>query len=119
MIAYAIYTDYTTWLGGRTPVLTSTDFSFYALAATFKIYSATFGNIPNTIPENVKQCTCALAEEIYKLEQRKGISSENNDGYSISYDTTVTADGVIEDIIRTMLVDYNLADTNLLYRGLN
>ena len=67
---------------------------------------------PSTVPNEVKYAVCEIADMYNKEELRAGISSENNDGYSVTYDKSRTAENKAYDIA----VLY-LANTGLLYRG--
>ncbi|MBO5059978.1 MAG: hypothetical protein J6C82_03600 [Clostridia bacterium] len=61
--------------------------------------------------ERVKLCVCEMAELLYEEGQRTGISSENNDGYSVSYEK-----GDIKSKLY-QIAQVQLFGTDLLYRG--
>ena len=65
------------------------------------------------ITDDIKLCICEIAEALYTAESRKGISSENNDGYSVTYDK----DGASSDKVITEIAKRYLAGTDLLFRG--
>lgn len=67
---------------------------------------------PSHVPDEVKYAVCEIADMYNTEELRDGISSENNDGYSVTYDKSRTAENKAYDIA----VLY-LASTGLLYRG--
>lgn len=68
--------------------------------------------IPSDIPDAVKYAVCEIAD-IYAAEERhSGIASENNDGYSVTYDRSRSVDTQVYDIAAVYL-----AKTGLLYRG--
>lgn len=67
---------------------------------------------PSSIPDEVKFAVCEIADIYNTEETRDGITSENNDGYSVSYDKSRSIENKVYDIA----VLY-LADTGLLYRG--
>lgn len=62
--------------------------------------------------ENLKDCCCEIADCIYVCSARGGIVSENNDGYSVTYDKQS-----INNKAYTIALRY-LAGSGLLYRGL-
>ena len=61
--------------------------------------------------ESVRFCICELAEFLYKQDNISGIKSENNDGYSVSYQD--------RDIKKEALkiIEMYLSETDFLYRG--
>ncbi len=61
--------------------------------------------------ERVKMCICEIAECIYEESKRRGIVSENNDGYSVRYENRDTKAKV------NNIAALWLSGTNLLYRG--
>ncbi|MBQ8825633.1 MAG: hypothetical protein IJ007_00890 [Oscillospiraceae bacterium] len=67
---------------------------------------------PDTVPDCVKYAVCEIAD-LYAIESsRDGISSESNDGYSVSYDKSKTFESKAFDIAYTYL-----SGTGLLFRG--
>ena len=61
----------------------------------------------------VKDAVCAVAEEYAAEEARGGIQSENNDGYSVTYEGGAKS----AEEKRYAIVRENLAHTGLMYRG--
>lgn len=61
--------------------------------------------------EDVKLCICEIAELLYKNNLSAGILSENNDGYSVSYEKR----NVRNQILHT--AKCYLSGTGLLFRG--
>ncbi len=61
--------------------------------------------------ENVKFCILEIAELLYKNNMADGILSENNDGYSVSYEKR----NVRNQILHT--AKCYLQGTGILYRG--
>ena len=123
MANFAIYSDYTAYLQGRSVIISSTDFPYYATKATQAIRNNTFGNIDETsISEEVKNCTCEIAELYYSNDLLKAsnshgaITSEKVGGHSISYADGKTSKSVFDDEVRQVIRD-NLMSTGLLYRG--
>lgn len=70
----------------------------------------TFGRV--TVPDtNVKLAVCAVCDTLQAHSGHEGIASENNDGYSVNYET-----GAIQSAIYNAAALFLPAD--LLYRGL-
>ena len=80
-----------------------------ALKATKYIDKITFGRADEA-DENVKYAVCAIVDEMYKSEARRGIAAESNDGYSISY---IKNNGT-ENLYKTAKL---FLPPELLYRG--
>lgn len=57
---------------------------------------------------------CEMAETLFVAHARKGIASENNDGYSVTY--TNNEDSNLQKELLDIAKRY-LSETNLLYRG--
>lgn len=121
------YVDYNYYLNnylqGREPVIPTASFGFYSMKATNEIR----GRIYNTlilIDEDVKNCTCDLAEFFYREDvaeqsitktSAKGISSESVGEYSVTYATSkseeysqTNRDVKISSILRTWLGNKNM-----------
>lgn len=61
--------------------------------------------------ECVRFCICEIAEFLYKQENTSGIKSENNDGYSVSYQER----DINNEILK--IAEIYLSETDFLYRG--
>lgn len=61
-----------------------------------------------------KCAVCEMSEILYADEKRNGKTSENTDGYSVSYDTGKSLERSLYDVVRVYL-----GDTGLLYSGVN
>lgn len=59
-------------------------------------------------PMQAKTALCEMCDYAYKYEKRDGKTSENNDGYSVSYDTGKTLDSVLYGIAETYLINTGL-----------
>ena len=121
------YLDYRTYksLGGT---LEETPFNLLEYNARKKIDERTFGRLIGieTIPQELKLCTYELINTLDSYSSyttgNKGISSENTDGYSISYqkpskEIIETLDKEIEYIIVTYLANTEINSLPVLYRG--
>lgn len=62
--------------------------------------------------DNVVRCVCEIAELYYKQGARQGIASENNDGFSVSYN------GASAEKAAAGIAAVYLEQTGLLYRGI-
>ena len=61
--------------------------------------------------ECVRFCICEIAEFLYLQEKTAGISSENNDGYSVNYQER----DIKKEILK--IAETYLGGTDFLYRG--
>ena len=121
---YLTYAEYRQ-LGGN---LDEMPFNVLELRARKKVDERTFGRLKNLTSQitEVKTCIYQLIEsmQIHEKQKSKNISSENTDGYSISY---ITADRIsevvksksieLDDIIRTYLLGVIYNGEHLMYAG--
>lgn len=115
-VDYDFYTD--TYMGEEIP---EDSFERKSIEAEALINMITFGRIRkyNLSTEDlylVKMAICASAESYYRADQHKGIKSENNDGYSITYTDSE------ENAVRTNAIgaaDLYLSGTTLQNRMVN
>lgn len=130
-MTYADYNYYTRdYLLGRSPAVPEEEFLFWEREARRQIDAATFDRIPelSTIPEQVKECTCAITEFLYKAHTLSEaniaagiagpLASWSNDGNSGSIDVSqsiYTESGKKAEIRR--LIYLYLGNTGLLYAG--
>lgn len=82
MAAYADYLFYQNTYGGS--LVPEGEFQSLAIRATALISRLTFGRALMT--ENVKLAVCAAVDSLY-LPAGGVIASENNDGYSVTYES--------------------------------
>ncbi len=103
------------------------DYNFYIENGNSKIPSAEFplwetrgeycllGYVNSPLEEidapGLKPCVCHISDLLYENGKRLGISSENNDGYSVSYENSP----IEMEILR--IVKLYFGNTNYLYRG--
>lgn len=87
-------------------------FSLWEKRAEAVLMNVTSGKIKGQeILECVKFCICEIAEFLYKQENMSGIKSENNDGYSVSYQERDTKKEILK------IAEMYLSETDFLYRG--
>ena len=121
---YLTYQEYQL-LGGT---LEEMPFNLLEFNARKKIDERTFGRLVNKGQEykEVKLCVYNMITTLNSYSsydtQNKAISSENTDGYSISYGTpqksvTEAKNSELEDIIDTYLSNLIVDDVPVLYRG--
>lgn len=83
-----------------------------AVRAETRLDGYTFGRLPGSWPNKAKIAVCEMAECLYKHDKRDGKISENNDGYSVSYDTSQPLDSLLYGIAKVYL-----GDTEYMYLG--
>ena len=88
-------------------------FPLFERRAENELMFITDGKIKGKEDECIKVCICEMAEFLYKCLEKSGIKSENNDGYSVTYEQG--------DIKRELLkiAQVNLMGTELLFRGVD
>lgn len=123
MTVYADYNYYTTeYLAGKSAAVTAADFPYYAKQASAIIDQYTFGNIKaDNVPEEVKNCCCELAEQMYTADtseaaKKAGISSESVQGWSQSYESSEAQKTALRNTQRDCIYKW-LGNTGLLYSG--
>ncbi|MDO4272704.1 MAG: hypothetical protein Q4D16_03470 [Eubacteriales bacterium] len=129
---YADYNYYTSgYLLGRNPVIPEEVFPFWEKQAGKEIDKHTYGRLSRhteLISDDVKDCTCELAELLYQADsaaqqalQQGGaglLTSYSNDGDSGTFDlsqSSFTEEGKAKKT-REIIYKY-LANTGLLYAG--
>lgn len=87
------------------------EFERWERAAYFELSRITGGKSTQSLEECVKICICEIAELLYKMEMQGKIKSENNDGYSVTYQEGDTKNAL------TDIAKRYLSGTDYLYRG--
>ena len=123
MILYADYEYYTTTYKGS---LSKEEFEKSIMKASAYVRRITFGRADDNMKmEEVKLATCAVCELLANDEKvrskhlGRAVTSENTDGYSVSYEgggNGETADDLLKRNIFDTLLLY-LEPTRLLYMG--
>lgn len=130
-IEYQYYEE--KYLLGKEPVIPGTEFAFWEKQARMIIDERTFDRIKKDeklLSDKVRDCTCAIAEVLYRSEQitqnsvNQGVAgvmtSYSNDGQSASFDVSqskYTESGKKAEINRLMKL--YLWNTGLLYAGVH
>ena len=68
----------------------------------------TFNRIQEPWSNEIMAAACEMAECMYKYDKRDGKTAENNDGYSVSYDTSKPLDVLLYDIAKVYLANTGL-----------
>lgn len=123
---YEFYRD--TYLGDA---LSADDFARMELRAEEQLDAMTFGRIKSMdekfmteeLALNIRKAVCAMAEACKRSNPAyahipSGISSESNDGYSVSYGARSATEiqGDYKSVMKGLATQY-LASSGLLYRG--
>ena len=95
----------------RGNIIPAGEYVKYLRKADAYVGSLIFGRDPGDRVESVKLAVCNVAELLYLDEARGGVTSENVDGYSVSY-----GGSDIEKSIYDAAAVY-LADSGLMYAG--
>ena len=81
--------------------------------ATAELLRITDGKIKGRKTECVRFCVCEIAEFLYENERISKIRSENNDGYSVTYQER----DIKKEILK--IAETYLGETDFLYRGVD
>ena len=111
-VAYSFYTA--TYGGNR---ISQDDWKRISQKAEQRLDSFTFGRCSGdwageAWSNQAKCAVCEMAEIMQADEKRNGKTSENTDGYSVSYDTGKSLGSILYDVVRAYL-----ANTGLLNAG--
>ena len=111
---YLAYDDYMA-MGGKLGYI---EYEDYGYRAQDYLDTHTMGRLKNAvlIPDKVKRVLKRLTEIIYKYEIQPIITSESNEGMSVSYAVVKPVAEQMLDIIDT-LKDVEIDGIPLLYRG--
>ena len=111
-IAYEFY--YNGYNCGNDGLIPLQKFYYYITKAWRELESLLTSDCTAEHEEEVKFTACEIAEELYRFDDKRGVKSENIDGYSVTY-----ADEA--DIRKniTKIAARRLGDTGLLYLGVD
>lgn len=84
--------------------------SFYLQKASKIMDKYTCGDIIELDTNDLSFCCCEIADLLHKIETKEGISSENNDGWSVSYYDKDSKNQIMDILKIYIPVEY-------LYRG--
>lgn len=113
-VDYGFYAD---TYGGTN--ISEADWKRLSQKAIQRLRQFTFDRLPDDWSEesyaNQANCAvCEIAELLRADEERGGKTSENTDGYSVSYDTEKSLSGTLYDVARVYF-----ENTGLLYAGVD
>ena len=86
-------------------------FPLWEKRATAELLRITGGKIKGHKTECVRFCVCEIAEFLYENAKTSGMRSENNDGYSVTYQDR----DIKKEILK--IAETYLGETDFLYRG--
>ena len=114
---YSDFNFYAEKYGGK-KIENEADFKRFAEKSSAFIDLQTMGRLKTAslsedILYKVRLCECELADSFSVCERSTGLVSENNDGYSVTFEK-----GTSSDIHNRKTVAYYLWDTGFLYRGI-
>lgn len=98
--------------GGDTKIPASL-FPLFERRAENELIYITGGKIKGKDDECIKICICEMAEFLYECLEKSGLKSENNDGYSVTYQER----DIKQELLK--IAQVNLSDTELLFRGVD
>lgn len=103
----------------RGDVLTATSFDTAERDAEAYLHTITFGRVRNMeeIPDSVKKAICSMAEVVHRRIEEKSntVSSESNDGYSVTYVTATKEEDYKKELLSKAKMWLN--GTGLMYKG--
>lgn len=108
----ADYVFYNENYGGDTKI-PAASFPLWERRATGYLMQITGGKIEGKEDASIKLCICEMAEFLYECSKIGGIKSENNDGYSVSYQERDIKCEMIK------IAELHLGGTEFLYRGVD
>lgn len=98
----ADFTFYTRFCGGNTKI-PSAEYERWESSAELELERMTAGRAVGADGEKIKKCICEMAELMYREAQTDGVTSENNDGYSVTYNTEKSVNDRLCGIIKRYL----------------
>lgn len=116
MTQYANYNYYISTYKGTMP---EADFSRLSVIASMKIKANTFGRIDeNNIQDEVKYCTCVLADKLLTASKSENKTSETVGPWTVHYADSKSGQELIQSTLKEFLSEVYTEDgTPLLYRG--
>ena len=114
-----MYIEQAEYIAKGGTITDSTTFWKLEYKAEKEIDQRTFNRLKNqAIPDEVKYLMVELIDYMYSSGDYDGrVSSFNNDGLSITYDTNKSKNEPITELIDTYLANVVVNDKKLLYRG--
>ena len=88
-------------------------FPLFERRAENELIFITGGKIKGKDDECIKICICEMAEFLYDCLEKHGLKSENNDGYSVTYQER----DIKQELLR--IAKINLGTTEFLFRGVD
>ncbi|MCF0125459.1 MAG: hypothetical protein HUJ68_06865 [Clostridia bacterium] len=103
-------------MGGNMP---ESSFNRLSIEASAYIKRNTHNRInENNIPDEVKLCTCSLADKMKKYEKKKGKVSESVGSWSVNYQNNSEDENELYDVlVNFLLYVKDEKGESVLYRG--
>lgn len=115
MLSKLTYTFYfTIYNNGNKGILDDKLFPIYAVKSWRELEPLLTSTPTEEQSKKVLCAACEIAEELYKIENRRGVKSENIDGYSVTYADEIPLGKTVSNIAVR-----RLGDTGLLYMGVD
>lgn len=115
--AYSDYDFYTDTYKGE---LSETDYSRNVIRAHSELTNRTLGRTADDMEEALKYCECEIVDTIYNIKDAEssalGISSINNDGYTINYESSTDMSKAVSQKITEICVRWLTNPINLISR---
>lgn len=110
------------YLCGKSAVIDTAQFPFYAREASRIIDKHTFNRIDDrNISDDIKLCCCELAEQIYRYQKQQdasgGVSSESVSGWSKSFTSAEERKTAYNKAVNSIIEKW--IAPSLRYRGLD
>lgn len=83
------------------------------IKASARLQKYTFNRLEEQWSDDAKFALCEMVEYMSEYSERSGKVSENNDGYSVSYNISETLDGELYKIAENYLLHSGLMDFDL------
>ena len=94
-------------------------FKRLSIEASADIKMNTYNKIDeNNIPDEVKLCTCSLADKLKKYEKKKGKVSESVGSWSVNYQNSAEDENELYEVLVNFLLSVkDDKGESILYRG--
>ena len=104
---------FSAYCGGGQGLLEKSEFDRFVRPAAMAVGDyITFEGDFSPFEDNIRHCICRIAELLFKNDSRRGIKSENTDGYSVTYTDTDGGRSEVRSIVQA-----ELGNTGLLFLG--
>lgn len=109
-VGYSYY--FNEYCMGASPMIPSDEFERFIKSAKQFLDAISINQHDGIEDTALKECLCAVSEELYKESKRGGIKNENIDGYSVTYNENKSVRSRLMEIATLYL-----GKSGLLYAG--